>query len=260
MGMKKVIYGLFGQRAGSVIVGTWNWLWGLPVDQGGAGAVMVAEESLRNMQLSVQKLTEAVATQVASYQRAEQKYLLKVREYQNLESKAKMAMSQGNEAAARLAMSQALQIEAVLPQLKDNVETAEKYVTAAKQKLSREKERLATYKSDLSNMRDINEVNQALEQMTRVNNSYNIDSARSQFEQAKGAVERRQLKTRALSELSEDPNEQLAADLDQMVQEDEIARRLSQLMGGSASASQLPPAAMPMQELSQVHQVPGSVD
>ncbi|MEN9205472.1 MAG: PspA/IM30 family protein [Thermostichales cyanobacterium SZTDM-1c_bins_54] len=243
MGARNVIYGIFGQRAGSVIVGTWNWLWGIPVDQGGTGAVMVAEEALRTMQETVQKLTEAVATQVAAYQRAEQKYVAKVKEYQALEQKARIAMQQGNEEAARLAMQQALLIEKVLPQLKANVETAEQYVNAAKQKLQREKERLATYKSELSNMKDINEVNQALEQMTRVNNSYNIDSARSQFEQAKGAVEKRQLRTQAMAELSEDPTEKLAADLDRMSADDEISRRLARLMGGSK------PSGLPMADL-----------
>ncbi|MFS8909780.1 PspA/IM30 family protein [Synechococcus sp. H60.3] len=240
MGVRKIIYGIFGQRAGSVIVGTWNWLWGIPVDKGGTGAVMVAEESLRAMQETVQRLTEAVATQVAAYQRAEQKYMQKVREYQALENKARLAMQRGDQEAARLAMAEALRIEAVLGPLKENVETAERYVTAAKQKLAREKERLAAYKSELSNLKDINEVNQALEQMTRVNNAYNIDSAKSQFEAAKNAIQARQLKTRAMSELSEDRSEQLAAQLDEMAMDDEVSRRLAMLTGQGGSSANLP--------------------
>jgi phage shock protein A len=252
MSARKVVYGVFGQKAGSVIVGTWNWLWGMPVEKGGKEAVMVAKESLRNMQESVQKLTEAVATQVAAYQRAEQKYVAKVKEYQSLENKAKLAAEQGNMDAARMAMQRAIQIEAVLGPLKQNVETAGKYVTAAKEKLAREKEKLATYKSELQNMEDIHEVNQALESMTRVNNSYDIDSAKSQFEQAQEAVLKRQDFVKAKSELSEDPNEQLAAQLDNMAQQDEVSRRLSQLMGGS-SPSQLPrgtsqPAQLPVND------------
>ncbi len=248
VGARKVIYGIFGQKAGSVIVGTWNWLWGMPVEQGGASAVMVAEESLRTMQESVQRLTEAVATQVASYQRAEQKYLLKVKEYQELERKAKLAMQQGNQEAARLAMSRAMQIEQVLGPLKENVETAEKYVTSAKEKLAREKEKLATYKSELNNMKDINEVNQALEQMTRVNNSYNIDSAKNQFEAAKDAVSRRQLKVQAVNDLNEDPTEKLSAQLDNMAMDDEVSRRLAMLSGESSSD----PAALPMADLNEM--------
>ncbi len=238
--VRKVIYGIFGQRAGSVIVGSWNWLFGLPVEQGGASAVRVAEESLRTMEESVQKLTEAVATQVAAYQRAEQKYLLKVKEYQSLENKAKLAAQQGNAEAARLAMSRAIEVEKVLGALKQNVEMAEQYVTVAKQKLAHEKEALAARRSELSNMKDVQEVNRALEQMTRVNNSYNIDSAKSQFEEAKSAVERRQLKVQAMGELAQDPTAQLEADLDQMMLDDEVSRRLSQLMGESTSPAALP--------------------
>ncbi|MEN9202291.1 MAG: PspA/IM30 family protein [Thermostichus sp. DG_1_6_bins_120] len=240
MGARKVIYGIFGQQAGSVIVGTWNWLWGIPVDKGGTGAVMVAEESLRTMQESVQRLTEAVATQVAAYQRAEQKYMQKVREYQALENRARLAAQRGDQEAARLAMTQALQIEAVLGPLKENVETAERYVTAAKQKLAREKEKLAAYKNELSNMKDINEVNQALEQIARVNNAFNIDSAKSQFEAAKSAVQARQFKARAMSELSEDRTEQISAQLDDMAMEDEVSRRLAMLSGQSSPKANLP--------------------
>ena len=248
--MRKVVYGIFGQKAGSVIVGTWNWLWGMPVEQGGAAAVQVAEESLRTMQESVQRLTEAVATQVASYQRAEQKYLNKVKEYQTLERQAKLAAEQGNMEAARLAMSRAIEIERVLGALKENVETAEKYVSQAKQKLSREKEALAARKSDLNNMKDITEVNQALERMARVNNSYDIGSAKSQFEAAKGAVEAKRFKVQALSELSEDPTAQLEANLDSMMMDDEVSRRLSQLTSGQNPPLELPKYDRVEQDLS----------
>jgi len=236
MGVRKIIYGIFGQRAGSLIVGTWNWLWGLPVEKGGAEAVAVAEESVRTMQETVQRLTEAVATQVAAYQRAEQKYVQKVREYQALENKARLAMQRGDQEAARLAMAEALRIEAALGPLKEQVETAERYVKAAKEKLAREKERLALYKRELSNLKDIYEVNKALEQMT----AYSIDSAKSQFEAAKNAIQARQLKVHALSELSEDRSEQLAAQLDEMALEDEISRRLAMLSGQGGSTAKLP--------------------
>lgn len=75
--MKKVLYWLMGDKAGRTVVGTWNWLWGMPVESGGRVAVEVAEESLRSMQESVQKLTHAVSTQVAAYQ-TKQKYEEKV--------------------------------------------------------------------------------------------------------------------------------------------------------------------------------------
>ncbi len=66
-----------GDRAGRVIVGSWRWLWGLPVESGGKVAVAVAEESLQSMQESVQEsveqLAKAVAQQVGADDRARNK-------------------------------------------------------------------------------------------------------------------------------------------------------------------------------------------
>jgi phage shock protein A len=227
--MKKVIYWLMGERAGRSLVGAWNWLWGIPVESGGKVAVEVAQESLASMQESVQKLTQAVSTQVAAYQRAEQKYQAKVQEMQRYEQQAVTAQRQGNEEAARLAMGKVLQIEQLLPQFEAQVQQAGKFVSASKEKLNRERTKLETYKMDMQNMRDLNEVNEALATLSKVNSDLSIDSARSQFEQAKNAVERRSLKEQAYAELSENPAEKLSADLDRMTLDDEVSRRLRQL-------------------------------
>ena len=227
--MKKVLYWLVGEKAGRTIVGGWNWLWGIPVESGGRVSVEVAEESLRSMQESVQKLAAAVATQVAAYERAKQKYQAKVKEMQVFENQAMTAQRNGNEDAARLAMSKVIQTEQILPQLESQVLQAEKFVEASKDKLKRERQKLEEYKTDLSNMKDLQEINQALGAITKVNDTLSIDSARSQFEQAKGAVERRNLQQNALAELSEDPTEKLKADLENMAVDDEVARRLQML-------------------------------
>lgn len=227
--MKKFIYWLMGEKAGRTLVGGWNWLWGLPVESGGQVSVEVAEESLRSMQESVQKLAQAVSTQVAAYQRAKQKYEEKVKEMKSFEQQATTAQRNGNEEAARLAMSKAISIEQFLPQLESQVQQAEHYVNAAKDKLNRERVKLEEYKTHLDNMKDLAEINQALGEIAQVNNDLSIDSARSQFEQAKNAVERRNLKGQAYAELSENPGEKLQADLDQMTLDDEVSRRLKLL-------------------------------
>jgi phage shock protein A len=227
--MKKAIYWLMGEKAGRTLVGTWNWLWGLPVESGGQVAVNVAEESLRSMQEAVHKLATAVATQVAAYERAKQKYDQKEAEMRKLEQQAAIAQRNGNEDAARLAMTKVIQIEQILPQLKIQVDQAEQYVKAAKDKLNRERLKLEEYKTQLSNMKDMSEINKALAEIAKVNNDLSIDSARSQFEQAKSAVERTNLKQNAMAELSENPNEKLQADLEGMVIDDEVSRRLKSL-------------------------------
>jgi phage shock protein A len=99
--MKDFIYWVMGEKAGRTIVGTWNWLWGIPVEAGGKVAVAVAEESLQSMQESVQKLAQAVAMQVGSYERAKQKYEGKVQELKKFEQQAALAHKSGNEEAAR---------------------------------------------------------------------------------------------------------------------------------------------------------------
>ncbi|MCS6791524.1 MAG: PspA/IM30 family protein [Oscillatoriaceae bacterium SKW80] len=231
--MKKFIYWLFGETAGRVIVGIWNWLWGLPVESGGKISVKVAEESLRTMQESIQKLAQAVAVQVSAYERAKQKYEAKVKEMQNFEQQARAAQRSGNEEAARLAMSKVIQIEQLLPQLEAQVLQAEQFVNTYKEKLNRERMKLESYKQEMQNMKDIAEINEALSQITTIDSDLSIDSARSQFEQAKNAVLARNLKVKALAELSENPAEKLEADLDKMLLDEEVSRRLLMLQEDS---------------------------
>ncbi|MBW4494132.1 MAG: PspA/IM30 family protein [Oscillatoria princeps RMCB-10] len=236
--MKKVIYWLMGEKAGRSLVGMWNWMWGLPVESGGKVAVEVAEQSLQSMQESVQKLATAVATQVAAYERAKQKYEAKIKEMQTFERQAAIAQSSGNEEAARLAMSKVIQIEQLLPQLEVQVQQAEQYVRASKEKLNRERMKLEEYKTDMQNMKDLAEINEALGTIAKVNSDMDISSARYQFEEAKSAVQRRNLQQNALAELSENPSERIQADLEKMTQDDEVSRRLQML--DSSKPKQLP--------------------
>lgn len=227
--MKRLIYWLMGDRAGRVVVGSWRWLWGRPVESGGQVAVAVAEESLQSMQLSVQKLAQAVAMQVGAYERAKKKYQTKTIELSTYEQQALLAQKAGQIDGARLAMGRALQIEKLLPALEQQVQQAEAYVTASKDKLNRERLKLEHYKSDMQNMKDLAEVNAALESIAKVNNDFDIGSARSSFEQAKNAVEGRHLRNAALAELSENPQEKLTADLERLSLDAEVTQRLQAL-------------------------------
>jgi phage shock protein A len=229
--MKQFIYWLMGEKAGRTIVGAWNWLWGIPVESGGKVAVAVAEASLQDMQVSVQKLAQAVAMQVGSYERAKKKYEDKANELRQFEQQALVAQRSGNEDAARLAMARVIQIEQLLPQLEVQVKQAEGFVTASKEKLNRERLKLEQYKTDMQNMKDLAEVNEALGAIAQVNNEFDIGSARSSFESAKSAIQGRNLRQNALAELSENPAEKLVADLEKMTLDDEISRRLQVLEG-----------------------------
>ncbi|MCP9799926.1 PspA/IM30 family protein [Synechococcus sp. RedBA-s] len=241
--MKTFIYWLMGDRAGRVVLGSWRWLWGLPVESGGPVAVAVAEESLQTMQQSVQKLAAAVATQVGSYERAKKKYEQKVQELKGFENQGVLAQKAGQEEAARLAISRAIQIEKLLPTLEAQVQQAELFVTSSKDKLNRERLKLEQYRSDMQNMKDLAEINSALESIAKVNNDFDIGSARSSFESARSAVEGRHLRSAALAELSDNPQEKLAADLDQLSLDEEVSLRLKALSSGSMQP--LPEAHQP---------------
>ncbi|WP_445241496.1 hypothetical protein [Microcoleus vaginatus] len=78
-------------------------------------------------------------------------------------------------------------------------------------------------------MKDMAEINEALRAISKVHNDLSIDSARSQFEQAKNAVHGHNLKQQALAELSENPQERLQAELENMTLDDEVNRRLEML-------------------------------
>ena len=236
--MKKAVYWIMGERAGRTIVGTWNWLWGMPVESGGKVAVAVAEESLQSMQEAVQKLAQAVAAQEGAYKTAKNKYEAKIKEFNTLEQQAMTAQKGGNEEAARMAMSKAIQTEQILPKLEEMVKQAETAVKASKDKLNRERMKLESYKADMQNMKDMSEINEALAMIAKVNNEFDIGSAKSDFEKAKGAVERRNLQTEALVELSENPTEKLQAEIETMTLDDEVARRLHRLQ--DSQSKQLP--------------------
>lgn len=231
--MKKFMYWLMGEKAGRTIVGTWNWLWGMPIESGGKVAVAVAEESLQSMQESVHKLAEAVAIQEASYKTAKNKYETKIKELRTLEQQANIAQRSGNQEAARIAMTKAIQTEQILSKLEEMVNQAQTSVNASKDKLNRERMKLETYKADMQNMKDISEVNEALATIAKVNNEFDIGSAKSDFEKAKSAVERRNLKTGALAEMSENPAEKLQAEIERMTLDDEVSRRLQMLSESS---------------------------
>ncbi len=236
--MKKAIYWLMGDRAGRTIVGTWNWLWGMPVESGGKVAVAVAEESLESMQEAVQKLAQAVAMQEGSYKTAKNKYETKVKELQTFEQQAGIANRSGNQEAARMAMTKVIQTEQILPKLEEMVLQAEQAVKASKDKLNRERMKLEAYKADMQNMKDMAEVNAALEQIAKVNNEFDIGSAKNDFENAKNAVERRNMGAKALAEISENPAEKLQAEIENMTLDDEVARRLERM--NNPSPKQLP--------------------
>jgi phage shock protein A len=200
-------------------------------------AVAVAEESLQSMQEGVHRLAEAVAIQDASYQKAKKMHEAKLKELEVLNRQVATAQKLGNDLAARQTMTKVIQIEQVLPNLESMIRQAEQAVNQSKAKLNRERVKIESYKSDMQNMKDLAEVNEALAIIASVNNEFDIGSAKSQFEEAKNAVETRNLRTNALAALSENPIAVVNAEIEQMTLEDEVTRRLQQI--GNSDLQQL---------------------
>ena len=226
---KKVTYWLLGETAGRTSVAIWKRLWGLPVEQGGMVAQKVAEESIISMQESIAQLTNAVAKVVSTYNLAQQQYNNKLEEFHQAEKQAQLAHSKGNEGAARLAITKVIAIEKILPQLSERVETAEITMNKAKAKLKRETERLEAYKLELENLESLTLVNQAMAEMGGITSELDLDSARSQFADAKNGIEKRALIDEAKAELAENPSEALADEIDALSLEAEIEKRFKSL-------------------------------
>lgn len=226
---KKVTYWLLGETAGRTSVAAWKWLWGLPVESGGKVARNVAQESVTSMQESLVELRDAVSKIAAAYGMAKQQYHSKADELQQAEQQAKVANSKGNEEATRLALAKAIAIEKILPQLSDRVAQAEATMLKAQSKLKRETEKLEAYKLEMKNLETLSQINGAMAEISKISTDFNLDSARSQFSEAKDGIERKAMLETAKVELGENSAEEMAAEVELLSLEAEIDRRLKDL-------------------------------
>lgn len=224
-----------GDAAGQVTLNTWNWLWGVTPKEpelfaeepsaDDQSAVQLAEKSLKAMEMSLQKLTEAVHRQSVAYQRAQQLCQSKMQQKNKAEQAAIVAQNQGNPQKAKLAMTQVIQLERILPQLQTQLEQASAMFQSSQERLMREQLELETFRADLANMRDMAKVNDALAAMTETHDEYDPGSARSQFTQARDALQSNNFRESAYADLLEDPE----TALESLELEVEVTQRLQQL-------------------------------
>jgi phage shock protein A len=103
--MKKILTWSLGPRGSRVVIASWNWLWGKPIESGGKIAVEVATASLSEIQQSIVLLTESVAKITANYQRVKKKLEDKQKEYEEAKKQVFIAHRRRMEDAARAGMS-----------------------------------------------------------------------------------------------------------------------------------------------------------
>jgi phage shock protein A len=227
--MKSTVYWLMGDRAGRVIVASWNWAWGKPVAQGGKIAVEVAQESIHSMQASIAQLIDSVAKAMAAYERVKQQHESKQSYAQNLENQADQALKQGQENQAQIMMERAIEIERILPVLESQVQKAGEAVESLKTRLEKERNKLGSFQIQMQNLQSLAEVNEALAIITSLNSDLEVDSARNQFQEAQAAIENRNVYVNAYQELSEDPVEKTQGQVEKTMMQDEVKRRLLRL-------------------------------
>ena len=208
---KKITYWLLGETAGRTSVAAWKWLWGLPVESGGKIA------------------KNAVATIVAAYELARKEYQLKQDELQEAEKQAKIAHDKGHQEAARLAITKAIAIEKIMPQLSDRVAQGEAMKQRASNKLKRETEKLEAYKLEMENLATMSKINDAMAQLNQISTDFNLDVARSQFSDAKDSIEQKAFLESAKTDLGENQSAKLSAEIDLLSLEAEIDNRLKNL-------------------------------
>ena len=227
--MKKLIKWFLGETATRVLTAWWRWFWTQSIYQGNQLTLEAAKDSLESMQESVDKLTSSVAKVSAVYQQAQRKYTGQQAEYNKANEQATLALEQENEQAARLAIARAITLEKALPNLKAMADQSQQMLEAAKQELQVEQEKLEACRFEMGNLEAIAEMNEALSSVMDLTGKNGINSAKAQFKSAENAITNKNLEVTAQRELSQNPAEKLARELDGLSQSEAIEKRLKQL-------------------------------
>jgi phage shock protein A len=238
--LKKTVSWLFGENAGRVSFGLWNWLWGKSIASGGAVSMAVADEAFADMQRSVDQLTSAVAKMTVTHRKIQGKYEAKKQEFQEMERQAQIAIQQDQDTIARIAMSKAIMIEKdLLPSLKENMLAVEKILIENREKLQQEQQRLENHRNGLENSKTLAEFNEALQSIQNIHNELDITSAQSQFNSATNAIENKYIEVTVKEELAQGSHSKAIRDFTDQILESEITERLKDLNGLSLSNSSL---------------------
>jgi phage shock protein A len=240
--IKKAVYWLMGDRAGRVTVAGWNWLFGItpqsPDDVSTAQHVKTAKTSLQAMQASVAHLTKLSSQQIAAYTQARQSYDSKVQQIKSLEQQAAEAQQRNDLSSARLAISRAMQIEQYLPQLETRVQQAEDLVRSTQDRLESERMRLETYKIEMQNLQEMASLDATLQSIADANRGFDVESARSQFEAARDAIEDRHTERQVFNDLVHGRD---SAEIDRAALDAELERRLQRNANRLSSQSKPDP-------------------
>ncbi|NJN24104.1 MAG: PspA/IM30 family protein [Acaryochloridaceae cyanobacterium RL_2_7] len=227
--LKKLMQWFLGETASRTLVIWWHWLWKQGIARGDHITLEAAKDSLASMQRSVDELTRSVAQVSAVYQQAQAKYCAHQAEYDKANQQAVIALEQGNEQAARLALARAITLEKAIPNLEKMADQSRQLLKQSRQELQIEQEKLEGCRFEMGNLEAIAEMNEALSKVMKLTGGPGETSATSAFNSAGKAIKNKNLEVIAQRELSENPTAKLARELDGLSQSDAIEKRLNQL-------------------------------
>jgi phage shock protein A len=226
---ESLVYWFLGDKAGTTLVSAWNWLWGIPIESGEKIAVEAARESLDMMQRAIADLTDSVAKVEAAHKTALAKYGEKKNEHSELLQQVAIAYQKGHADLAQLAMAKAIAVERIPPSMQERVNQVEEVLKAAKGKLRREQDKLEMYKLEMSNLKAMGSINEAMGSINDIDNDLNLNGTQERFDDAGEAIQNRYWQENARMELSENSNEKIRLELDELNLDDEIIAFLAKI-------------------------------
>jgi phage shock protein A len=227
---------LMGDRAGAATIGVWDWLWGKEVvtpPPSQEETLAVAERALELMTQSVASLSAAVNQQASSYANLQLQYDSKAQEIAKLEKAAALAANEGREREARLKLAQVIQQEQLLALLHTQVDRAEALLISSQNRLTQEQIEIERYRTEIQNTRDLGRVNNALQEIARLNDGSNDGSARSTLENAQMQATEYEMQQKILADIAQNRSELTTESSDRELQE-RVNERLAKLKNNSS--------------------------
>jgi hypothetical protein len=175
--MKGFIYWLLGDRAGSVVVAGWSWLWGQPIKQGGAIAVAVGENAVEQKAQKVSELATTLANTKAKLSIFEEKKAAIVNEIRRLKTAAER--SSGDQKTKLL--HEAVAKKQGLDPLSEGIDRMRDVIKDLNQALLAQEQELITMETaqEYSSMQS--EIGSVLKSLGTIKQQYGVDNISKDF-------------------------------------------------------------------------------
>lgn len=200
--MKGFIQAFCGPDLSRLIFSTWNWLLGIPVEQGGRLAIAAGDEALKEIEAAVIKLTEAAAIQGSAVEQSTRLFTstsLKVEELSRMATELEKVGDMDN---AEAAATECVQYMDALPNIEAQMKSAGQAYDNTKRKLRQMQIELKGHKAHQQLLSSQQQVTAAL-QAAQINQD-SIDGAVNTLGKVKESVNRKASQVEIFGELSED--------------------------------------------------------